>query len=321
MSDLLEPPGREETIPTPTYYERPMLKMPHWDGWNVVTYLFLGGVMGGLGVIGVLANPKHESDRKLKRTLAVTALVLSAACPSVLVTHLGRPERFLHMLRIVKIKSPMSMGVWGLVLYSGAAGMNAARELALAGAIPRWTRFLAPGIFAQLQALFGAFLMGYTGVLLSATANPLWSSGKRHIPVAFVCSSMSSACALSSLLSTLEGNSEATHRLERFEMLASAAELVALMSFERHAGKYGRPLFSGPAGDRLRTYTTQAGILAPLALNLLGAIVPLPKPVNAVRTVIASVLTLVGGYNLRNTVIGAGRLSVQDPHAAFVQPK
>jgi len=127
MSDLLELPGREETVPTPTYYDRPLLKMPHWDGWNVVTYLFLGGVMGGLGVISVLADPKRESDRKLKRTLAVTALVLAAANPAVLVTHLGRPERFLHMLRIVKIKSPMSMGVWGLVLYSGAAGMNVAR--------------------------------------------------------------------------------------------------------------------------------------------------------------------------------------------------
>ena len=321
MSDLLEPPGREETTPAPTYYGRPLLKMPHWDRWNVVTYLFLGGVMGGLGVIGVLADPKRESDRKLKRTLAVTSLVLAAANPAVLVSHLGRPERFLHMLRIAKVKSPMSMGVWGLVLYSGAAGMNLMRELSQNGVLPRWLRFLAPSVFAQLQAGFGAFIMGYTGVLLSATANPLWSSGKRHIPVAFVCSSMGSACALSSLLSTLEGNSEVTHRLERFEMLAGAAELATLVSFERHAGEHGKPLFSGRTGDRLRTYTTQAGILAPLALNLFGAIVPLPKPVDALRTVIASVLTLIGGYNLRDTVVRAGRSSVNDPRAAFVQPK
>jgi formate-dependent nitrite reductase membrane component NrfD len=321
MSDLLEPPGREETIPIPTYYNRPLLKMPHWDNWNVVTYLFLGGVMGGLGVIGVLTSPKRESDRKLKRTLAVTSLVLAAANPAVLVTHLGRPERFLHMLRIVKVKSPMSMGVWGLVLYSGAASMNVMRALALHGVLPRWMRFLAPSFFAPVQALFGAFIMGYTGVLISATANPLWSSGKRHIPVTFVCSSMSSACALSSLLSTLEGNTEVTHKLERLEMLASTAELFALMSFERCAGEYGKALFSGASGERLRNYTIRTGILAPLALNLLGAIVPLPKPVNAVRTVIASVLTLVGGYILRDTVVRAGRVSVQDPRVASVQPK
>ena len=48
------------------------------------------------------------------------------------------------MLRIVKFKSPMSMGVWGLVLYSGAAGTNVMRALALHGVLPRWMRFLAP---------------------------------------------------------------------------------------------------------------------------------------------------------------------------------
>lgn len=306
MSDLLEPPGHEDVTPTPTYYDRPLLKMPHWDNWNVITYLFIGGVMGGLGVIGALASNKRKGERKLKRTLAVTSLVLSVACPTVLVTHLGRPERFLHMLRIMKFKSPMSLGVWGLVFYSNCAGANALR--------------IFPGFFGGMQALFGAFLMGYTGVLISATANPLWSSGKRHIPAAFVCSSMSSACALSSLLSTLEGNSDVVHKLEQLEMLAAAGELAVLLHFEQNSGDYGKALFASAHGERLRKYTVRTGILAPLALNLLGAVVPLPKPVNALRTVISSVLTLVGGYMLRDTVVRAGRTSVNDPHMAFKQP-
>ena len=306
MHDLTEPPGREDVTPTPTYYDRPLLKMPHWDGWNVITYLFLGGVMGGIGVIGALASSKRESDRKLKRTLAVTSLVLSIACPGVLITHLGRPERFLHMLRIMKFKSPMSLGVWGLVFYSNCAGANALG--------------IFPGFFGRLQAVFGAFLMGYTGVLISATANPLWSSGKRHIPAAFVCSSVSSACALSSVLSTLEGNSEVVHRLERLEMLAAAGELAVLMHFEQNSGEYGKALFSSAQGERLRKYTVRTGILVPFALNLIGQVIPLPKPVNAVRTVISSVLTLVGGYMLRDTMVRAGRTSVNDPQVAFKQP-
>jgi formate-dependent nitrite reductase membrane component NrfD len=306
MHDLTEPPGHDDVTPTPTYYDRPLLKMPHWDAWNVVTYLFLGGVMGGIGVIGVLSSSKRESDRKLKRTLAVTSLVLSVACPSVLVSHLGRPERFLNMLRIMKFTSPMSLGVWGLVFYSNCAGANALR--------------IFPGFFGGLQSLFGAFLMGYTGVLISATANPLWSSGKRHIPATFVCSSMSAACALSSLLSTLEGNHEVVRRLERLEMLAAAGELAVMTNWEQQAGKYGDALFKSEHGDRLRKYTIRTGILAPLALNLIGQLVPLPKPVNAVRTVISSVLTLVGGYVLRDTVVRAGRNSVNDPHTSFVQP-
>lgn len=319
MHDLTEPPGRKETAPTPTYYDRPLLKPPTWE-WSVVAYLFCGGMMGGLGLIQLLADSSDESERMLKRTARISSFILAASNPGLLIAHLGRPERFLNMLRIVKFKSPMSMGVWGLVLYSGASGANVVRELAVSGALPRCMRFLAPGFLVPLQALLGAFIAGYTGVLLSATANPLWSSGKRHIPAAFVCSGLTSACALSSLLSVLEGNHRVTRKLERLEMVAGAAELALLTHFEKHAGDYGKPLFTGARGERLRTYTRGVGILAPMALNLLGSIVPLPKPVDAVRGAISSVLTLVGGYILRESMIEAGKASAGNPHAAFVQP-
>lgn len=316
MHELTEPPGREEV--TPTYYDRPLLKMPHWN-WQITTYLFTGGVMGGLGLIQLLVDPRDESERKLRRTVRISAFLLAAANPAILITHLGKPERFLNMLRIVKFKSPMSLGVWGLVLYSGAAGANVMHELASSGAIPRWLRYLAPGFLTPLQALLGAFTAGYTGVLLSASANPLWGSGKRHIPAASVCSGLSSACALSTLLSVLEGNHRVTRKLERLELVAAAAELAILAHFEKHAGHYGKPLFTGARGKKVRTYTIQTGILAPMALNLLG-LLPLPKPVDAARSVVASVLTLVGGYIFRESLVEAGKLSVRDPHAAFIQP-
>jgi len=317
MHELTEPPGREDF--TPTYYDRPLLKAPHWDNWNVITYLFLGGIMGGLGLIQLLTHGDDASERRLKRTARMTSFLLAAANPAILTSHLGRPERFLNMLRIVKFKSPMSLGVWGLVFYSGAAGANVVRELANSGSLPRWMRFFAPRILTPVQALLGAFTAGYTGVLLSATANPFWSSGKRHIPAVSVASGLSSACALSTLLSVLGGNDRVTHKLERLEMVASATEFAILAHFEQHAGTYGAPFFTGARGKKLRTYTIQAGILAPMALNLIG-LLPLPKPVDATRAVIASVLTLVGGYILRESLVEAGKLSVRDPRTAFVQP-
>lgn len=316
---MLSPDDQRTREETPTYYERPLLKAPHWE-WNVVTYLFTGGIMGGLGLIQLLARGDRPDERGLKRTARIASLVLASANPAILISHLGRPERFLHMLRIVKFKSPMSLGVWGLVLYSGAAGANVVRELALIGTLPRWMRFLAPGFLTPLQALLGAFTAGYTGVLLSATANPFWGSGKRHIPAMSVCSGLSSACALSSLLSVIEGNTGVLHKLERLEMVASIAELGILNHFERNSGPYGKPFFEGSRGKRLRTITIGAGIVAPLALNLLGNVVKLPKPANALRVAAASLLTLAGGYVLRQCLIEAGKDSARDPHAAFRQP-
>jgi formate-dependent nitrite reductase membrane component NrfD len=305
VREATEPPGNEGWEPAPTYYEQPLLKAPHWE-WNVVTYLFMGGVMGGLGLIQLLADGTRDDERRLQRTARIASLALAAANPAVLITHLGRPERFLNMMRIVKFKSPMSLGVWGLVLYSGTAGANVFRIL--------------PGVMAPLQALLGAFISGYTGVLLSATANPFWSSGKRHIPAASVCSGLGSACALSTMLSVFEGNAHVTHKLERLETIASAAELVILLDFRKHAGVYGKPFFEGARGKKLRTMTFIGGILAPMALNLLGSVVKLPKPVDAARSVAASTLTMIGGYVLRESLIEAGKASARDPRAAFVQP-
>lgn len=311
--------GRRGDEAIPTYFDRPLLKAPHWE-WNVVTYLFLGGIMGGLGLIQLVAHPGREDERRLKHASRLTSFALAALNPAILISHLGRPERFLHMLRIVKVKSPMSLGVWGLVFYSGAAGANVLRELANTGKVPRWLRFLAPSALVPAQALLGAFTAGYTGVLLSATANPFWASGKRHIPAACVASGLTNACALSSLISAY-GNHSVVRKLERLEMAAGALELAVLMDFQRSSGPAGRPMFEGKHGKRLRETTIVMGTLVPMALNLIGQVVKLPRPVDTLRTTVASVLTLAGGYAFRDILIEAGKDSVKDPRLAFVQPE
>jgi formate-dependent nitrite reductase membrane component NrfD len=303
-----------------TYFDRPLLKAPHW-GWNVVTYLFLGGIMGGLGVIAAVADPRDASERKMRSAARVTSLALAAVNPAILVSHLGRPERFLNMLRIVKYKSPMSLGVWGLLAYSAVAGATVTRDLAESGRFPRWMRHLVPDAFTALHALLGSFVAGYSGVLLSATAIPLWGAGKRHIPAASVCSGMSSACALMTLISTLQGNHGVVRKLERLEMFSSVAEAGVLMHFRRHAGELGAPMFEGARGKRLRDLTLVGGIAVPFALNLAGQLVRFPKPIDAGRSIVSSLLVLIGGYNYRETLIEAGKGSANDPRAAFRQPE
>ena len=301
-------------------HEKPILKAPEWN-WKVSTYLFLGGIMGGLGLLALVARPAHPDERRLRRTIRFASLALAAANPAILITHLGRPERFHHMLRIVKYKSPMSLGVWGLVLYSGAAAANVVRELAETSSLPAWTRHLAPTFATPLQAFMGAFTAGYTGVLLSASAIPVWAAGKRHIPAASVCSGLSGACALASLLSLLDGNDAVALKLERLEMVAATAELYVLKDFRKKGSRYVKPLFEGECGARLQKYTMLGGIAIPLALNVLGELVCLPKPLDRMRRFAASAMTLIGGYVFRDALVESGKISALDRTSALVQPR
>lgn len=314
MKKLTRPPSPDDAFAgasspggfreAPTYFEKPMLKRPHW-GWNVVTYLFLGGMMGGSAIIAAITDPqKSVAERRLLRTANVTSLVLAAVCPLVLISHLGRPERFLNMLRIVKFKSPMSLGVWGLVLFSGIAGVSVIAEI--------------PGL-ALLQAVLGGFIGSYTGVLISATAIPLWAKGKQHIPAISVTSGLASACALQSLLLPKDAE-KALHKLERLELAASSIELLLLLDFERHAGPYGTPMFKGARGRKFKALTLGLGLAFPMSLNAFRAIVPARGRAARIATFLTSAAVLFGGYILRETFIEAGKASADDPHAAFAQP-
>ena len=301
---------------SPTYYDRPLLKKPHWE-WEVITYLFLGGVMGGSGILVALADEDGD-DAALARTARYTAFVLAATCPVVLIKHLGRPERFLNMLRIFKYKSVMSMGVWGLIGFSAPATIAAAAQLARDGVFPRplgFVRHFAPRVVVNPALLvLGGFISGYTGVLLSATAIPLWATGKRHIPVMSVCSGLAGACAANNaLLAIFGGNASTSHKLDRLETVAAFAELATLVAFRAHAGDTGKPMFAGPRGAKLRDVTAIGGIVAPALLNAL--------PFHARwKTVLASALTLAGGYVLRETLIEAGKESADDPRVSSRQP-
>jgi formate-dependent nitrite reductase membrane component NrfD len=297
-----------------TYYDQPLLKKPHWE-WEVVTYLFLGGIMGGSGILAFLADDRPEREADLARSARYVSFALAATCPVVLIKHLGRPERFLNMLRIVKFKSVMSMGVWGLVTFSAPVSLAAAGQLSRDGALPAWIGKLEPrGLTKLLMGVMGGFMAGYTGVLISATAIPLWGTGKRYIPALSVCSGFAGACALNAAILAIAGTDRTRHKLERLELIASTAEFVLLEMFRRQAGEVGAPMFAGKRGQKLRNYTQFAGIIGLAVLGLL------PFGGRA-KTLLTSALTLAGGYVLRETFIEAGKASADDPRAASRQPE
>ena len=108
-----------------SYYGRPVIKEPTWT-WEIPIYLFTGGLGGSSAVLSAAARLAGNER------LAKTSLYLGAAGDVVsaplLIADLGRPERFLNMLRVFKVTSPMSVGSWVLFVSGGASSTAAVLE-------------------------------------------------------------------------------------------------------------------------------------------------------------------------------------------------
>ncbi|MCV5792012.1 polysulfide reductase NrfD, partial [Escherichia coli] len=74
-----------------------------------------------------------DRARPTVRTARYVSFLAFLPCPPLLILDLGRPERFLHMLRVVKLRSPMSVGTWCLILFGGAATTSVAAQAAQDG--------------------------------------------------------------------------------------------------------------------------------------------------------------------------------------------
>jgi len=108
-----------------SYYGRPVLKEPVWQP-EIPWYFFTGGLAGASGVLSLVARLSGNE------TLARRSLYVGAAAdlvsPALLVSDLGRPERFLNMFRVFKVTSPMSVGSWILGVSGGASTTAALLE-------------------------------------------------------------------------------------------------------------------------------------------------------------------------------------------------
>ena len=111
------------------YYGRPLLKEPTWT-WEVPLYFFVGGAAGAAAVVGAAARALGDGDdADLVRDARWVAALGGALSAPLLISDLGRPERFLNMLRVWKPQSPMSVGAWTLTAFGSSAGAAAFAEL------------------------------------------------------------------------------------------------------------------------------------------------------------------------------------------------
>jgi hypothetical protein len=237
------------------YYGQPVIKPVPWKH-EIPAYLFLGGVAAGSGLIATgAAATGRQVLRRNSRYTAMTAVALSGA---TLVADLGRPERFLNMLRTVKLTSPMSVGTWILSGYAAFAGLTTASEAARALPLPDRgllgvaTRALdlvdAPA--AVGQALFAPPLAAYTAVLLSDTVTPVWFESRGQLPFVFVASAAMASGGVQMMLSPPAQTGPA----RRFALIGAVTDLVAMHRLEEHLEELElkEPLETGPGGAKLR---------------------------------------------------------------------
>src|SRR5690242_21874669 len=139
-----------------SYYGHPVIKEPTWT-WEIPCYFFTGGVAGASAVLSTAA--KLFGNEKLSRVALYVGAAADAVSPVLLISDLGRPERFHHMLRVFKVTSPMNVGSWILAFSGTASGIAAAAHvLGL-----RRLRDAAEAVSAAL----GLPLATYTAVLVS----------------------------------------------------------------------------------------------------------------------------------------------------------
>jgi hypothetical protein len=174
-----------------TYYGRQVIKTPVWT-WEVPWYFFFGGMSGASAMLAGAA--RATGNPRLGQSASVVSTFGAGISPVLLIMDLGRPARFLNMLRVFKISSPMSVGTWALSILGGSTGVATGWQLL----------DLPPaklGVPSQVAAsLAGPFVAIYTSVLLTTTAVPVWTEARRTMPFVFAGSSLASAGGASSIL-------------------------------------------------------------------------------------------------------------------------
>ena len=267
------------------YHSLPLLKPPVWT-WEVPTYLFVGGMAGAAAVVGAVARVTGGSPA-LVRDARWIAAVGGAASPALLISDLGRPERFLNMLRVFKLQSPMSVGAWTLVAFSNAAGAAAFAEATGRITGGRLPVMIVGDAAEALAAATGLVLSTYTGVLIGATAVPAWSRNVSLLPVHFGVSGLGTAVAVLELMGHRD------RALNRIAIGAAAVETAIGVAIEGRTDPALDPLKSGRSG----TITRLGGVLSgplPLALRIAGRHSMNVRRLAAVSTIAGSLLTRIG---------------------------
>jgi hypothetical protein len=293
--------GERPVVPDATftsYYGKPIINGPVWSSPDIPGYFFAGGLAGASSAMALAADVTGRAGlSKVAKTGAAVGVALSLAG---LVHDLGRPGRFLNMLRVFKVTSPMSVGSWLLSAYGPAATVAAGS--AVTGVLPRIGMAATAG-----AAVLGPGVSTYTAALVTDTAVPAWHDAYREMPFLFAASSAASAGGLG-LLAGPAGEAGLPRRLG---VAGAVAEVAIGRVMEKRLGMVGEPYSEGKGGRYMK---------AGEKLLAVGAATAAAGRWQPVLGRVGGALMLVGSAMTRWGVFEAGMASADDPKYT-VQPQ
>jgi len=169
------------------------MKDPHYWGWPIAGYLFLGGLGGGITIISACADLLWKQGALFALGNLVAAVCLGLGS-GLLIFELGQPLRFWRVFS--KQKAVITFGAWilGLTILTDAAYFSFYIPILPWGS---WNELRQ--VLAAVNLLLGLGVVTYTGVLLgSLKSRPFW--GTPALPILFAVSGLSTGVAGQSLL-------------------------------------------------------------------------------------------------------------------------
>jgi Polysulphide reductase, NrfD len=300
----IRPRGAPFPVASPEtgYYGIPLLKPPQWKP-EVPLYFFVGGAAGAAAVIGAVAH-YTGADKRLVRDARWIAAAGSILSPALLVADLGRPKRFLAMLRVFKPQSAMSVGVWTVVGFGGASSAAAFASLLRERYGPSFPVRVLENAGTAASIAFGLGMASYTGVLIGATSIPVWNENVGDLPMHFAASGLGAAVGM------LEVMGHAKNRV--LQALGLGAAIFEVWEGLRIEGRSRVPLDPLKHG-RSGLVTRVGGVLSgpvPAGLRIASALVGERRGRSLRRW--AGMSAIAGSLLTRFGWIDAGRASAQD---------
>ncbi|HVU31898.1 MAG TPA: NrfD/PsrC family molybdoenzyme membrane anchor subunit [Opitutaceae bacterium] len=299
-----EPTRTPETLNTVGYYGLPIIKPPVWK-WMIGGYFFVGGLSGMASLLAAAALLKR--DWAMSRAAMWCAAAGAVVSPALLIWDLGRPQRFINMLRVFKPQSPMSLGSWVLTAFGAAAIPGAVLTELQFRMLERGTPNAAIHGLAIAaivgSASTGVLLATYTGALLGVTAVPAWHLHRKVLPFHFGIAGLGSAAALLELL----GFRSPALRLIGYGAAALETAVLVTLETRKHA-EADEALHKGKSGLTLRSGEALEGPLS-LVFRAFGA-----SPQAAGCFLAGALLTRFGW-------LSAGRESAKNPRAVLASQR